>query len=44
MEGVEDGYHLENAVVVVGEGFVLTGCQFGGRQWGWGHGPLSILR
>ena len=44
VEGVEDDYHLEDAVVVVGEGFVLTGCQFWRRHWGWSHGPLSILR
>ena len=44
MKEVEEGYHLEDAIIIIGEGFVLRQCQFGRRYQGWRSEPLSILR
>ena len=44
MKEVEEGYHLEDAVIIIGEGFVLRASQCGRRYQGWRSEPLSILR
>ena len=31
MKEMEKGYHLENAVIIIGEGFVLRVSQYGGK-------------
>lgn len=32
---MEEGYHLQDTIVVIGEGFVLKACQHWRSNWAW---------